>query len=257
MKIYVDVVFFINFVFDLLLLITVNIILKRNALFKRILLGGLIGGLSIFFLFIRLSSFSLFILKVLISISMIIITFGYKDKKHFIKNLLYLYFTSIILGGFMYYLNNEFSYRNEGLIFIHNGFSINFIMLFILSPIILYLYIKQKHDLKIINNYYYKVSFKYKNKVYTYNAYLDTGNKLYDPYTRSPVILLYDKGIKIENPIYIPYKTLNNNGIIEAFKINEIIINDKLIKRKVIIGLSKDKFKIDGVDLILNESYLE
>ena len=256
MKIYVDLVFFINFFFDMLLLLTVNIVLKRNIKFRRVLLGSLIGGLSIFFLFIKLNSITLFLLKVLISIIMLVITFGIKDKTYFIKNFLYLYFVSIVLGGFIYFLNLEFSYKNEGLIFINNGFSINIIILLILSPIILYLYIKQRHDLKIQTNYYYKVSFKYKDKTYTYNAYLDTGNKLYDPYTKTPVILLYDKNIKIDKPIYIPYKTLNNSGIIEAFKINEITINDKLIKRKVLVGLSKDKFKMDGISIILHKDYL-
>ena len=256
MKIYIDLVFFINFFFDMLLLITVNIILKRNIKFKRILLGSIFGGLSVFLLFIKLNTFTLFLLKVLLSIGMITLTFGIKDKQYFIKNLLYLYFISIILGGFIYYLNIEFSYKNYGLIFINNGYSINFILLLILSPIILYFYIKQRNDLKIITNYHYKVSFKYKNKTYNYNAYLDTGNKLCDPYTKTPVILIYDKNIKINNPIYIPYKTLNNTGIIEAFKINEIVINNKIIKRKVLIGLSLDKFRIDGVNMILHKSYL-
>ena len=257
MKIYIDLVFFINFFFDMLLLLTVNIVLKRNKSFKRIILGGIVGGLSIFLLFIKLNSITLFLFKILISILMILITFGYKDKTYFIKNILYLYFISIILGGFMYYLNMEFSYRSEGLIFFNNGFSINFILIFILSPIILYLYIKQRHDLKIQTNYYYKVSFKYKDKKYTYNAYLDTGNKLYDPYTKTPVILLYDNTFNIDKPIYIPYKTLNNTGIIEAFKINEIEIDDNKIKRKVLIGLSKDPFNMDGINIILHKSYLE
>ena len=257
MKIYVDLVFFINFFFDMLLLLTVNIILKRNISFKRILLGSFIGGLSIFLLFIKLNSISLFLLKIIISILMILVTFSYKDKTYFLKNTLYLYFVSIILGGFIYYLNMEFSYKNNGFIFFHNGFSIIYILLLILSPIILYLYIKQRHDLKIQTNYYYKVSFKYKNKTYTYSAYLDTGNKLYDPYTKTPVILLYDKNFKINNPIYIPYKTLNNTGIIEAFKINMITIDNRLIKRKVLIGLSKDPFKMDGINIILHKSYLE
>ena len=257
MKIYLDLVFFINFIFDLLILLTVNIILKRNIRLKKIMLGSLIGGLSIFFLFLNINTITLFLLKIIISILMIIVTFGYKNKKYFLRNILYLYFTSIILGGFIYYLNIEFSYEVKGLVFINNGLSINFILLIILSPIILYLYIKQIKSLRINNNFYYQVSFNYLGKKYTYNAYLDTGNELYEPYTKSPVILLYDKKIKVDKPIYIPYKTLDNTGIIEGFKLKEIEINNRLIKRKVIIGLSKDKFKIDGIDLILNKEYLE
>ena len=68
MKIYIDLVFFINFMFDMLLLLTVNIVLKRNISFKKILYGSIIGGLSIFLLFIRLNTITLFLFKIIITI---------------------------------------------------------------------------------------------------------------------------------------------------------------------------------------------
>lgn len=252
MKIYLDLVFFVNFFFDLLLLSTVKIVLKRKVKFRKLLLGSLIGSLSIFFLFIKLNSIFLFILKVIVSLVMILITFGYHSKNEYIKNILYLYFISIILGGFLYYLNLEFSYKNVGLVFFHNGFSINFILLIILSPIILYLYIKQDRYLKIKNNYYYEVELYYKNKKYHYHAYLDSGNKLYDPYKKKPIILIYDTSIKIKNPIYIPYLTLDNTGILECFKADKIVIDEKKEIIKPLIAISKSPFKIDEINMILH-----
>ena len=256
MKIYLDLVFFINFFFDFLLLITLKIVLKRNIKFIKIILGSLIGALSIFLLFIKLNSITLFLLKLIISVLMLIVTFGYKDKGYFFKNFIYLYFISIILGGFLYYLNLEFSYKNIGIVFFHNGYSINFLLLIIISPIILYLYIKQDKELKIINNHYYQVTFLYKNKKYICNSYLDTGNKLYDPYTHTPIILLYSKDIKITNPIYIPYNTVENSGLLEGFKINKIKIDNKEINKKVIIAVTKKPFKMDGIDMLLHKDYL-
>lgn len=258
MKIYLDLVFFINFMFDLLLLITVKIVLKRRVKWYRILLGSFVGAFSILFLFIKLNSFSLFLLKIIISIFMIGITFGIKNKSYFFKNILYLYFISIILGGFLYYLNLEFSYKNVGLVFFHNGFSINFILLLILSPIILYLYIKQNHDLKIVNNYYYQVELYYKDIKKEYCAYLDTGNKLYDPYCHKPVILLYDsKFPKIDNPIYIPYQTLEHSGLLECFKADKLVLDDGRIINKPLIAFSKEKLKIEDVSILLHKDYLE
>lgn len=256
MKLYLDLIFFINFAFDFLLLLTVKIILKRNIKLIRILLGSLLGALSIFLLFMKLNSFSLFLFKLVISIFMIIITFGIKDKEYFMKNFLYLYFVSIVLGGFLYFLNTEFSYKNVGLIFFHNGFSINLIVLLLLSPFILYLYIKQAKELKIINSYHYQVSFFYKRKKYTYSAYLDTGNKLYDPYFHKPIIILYDKSFKIDKPIYIPYTTVDNTGLLKAFKTNKLIIDNKEINKKTIIALTNKPFSIDGVDMLLHKDYL-
>ena len=256
MKVYLDLVFFINFAFDGLLLLTVSILLKRNVKLIRILLGSFIGGLSIFLLFFKIDSFTLFIFKLLISVVMLLSSFGYKDKEYFFKNFIYLYLVSIVLGGFLYFLNNSFSYKNNGLVFFHNGFSINIIFILIISPIILYLYVKEMRKLKNINTYYHIVSFIYKNKKYNYNAYIDTGNKLYDPYTHKPVIILYSKDIKITNPIYIPYNTVDNSGLLKAFKINKITIDDIEINKKTIIAVTTKKINMDGVDMLLNKDYL-
>lgn len=244
--------------FDFLLLLTVKIVLKKKVKCYRILLASFFGAFSIFFLFLKLNSITLFLLKVIISLIMIIISFGITSINEFIKNTLYLYFVSIILGGFLYYLNLEFSYDNIGLIFINNGFSINFILLLILSPIILYLYIKQDKNLKIINNYYYQADIYYKNFKKSYNAYLDTGNKLYDPYFKKPIILLYDKNFpKIENPIYVPYKTLDHTGLLECVRVDKIILDNEKTIKKPFVALSKDKLKMDDVQVLLHKDYLE
>ncbi len=143
MTLYLDLIFFLNFSFDFLLLLSVSVLLRRNAKIRRIILGAIIGSISIFVLFIKLNSIQLFIIKFVISIIMILISFGYKNIKYTLKNLLYLYTSSIMLGGFLYYLNVEFSYKQEGLIFYHSGLSINYIFLVILSPIIIYTYVRQ------------------------------------------------------------------------------------------------------------------
>lgn len=254
MIIYVDLVFFINFMYDFLLLITTKIILKRKTKLYRLILGALVGGISIFLLFFNISSFCLFLFKIIISILMIIISFGFKS---FYKNFLYLYFISILLGGFMYFLNTNFSYKNTGLIFFYNGFSINIIFIFIISPIILYFYIKQNRELKIINNYYYNVSIVYKNKIYNYRAYLDTGNKLYDPYFHKPIIILYDKKFpKIDKSLLVPYNTVSSSSILECVKVDKIIIDDNKIINKPLVAITKEPLKID-VEVLLHKDYLE
>jgi len=82
MKIYLDLVFFINFFFDFLLLLVVKILLKRNVGIKRIILGALLGATSILFLFLPLNQITLFLLKVIISILMILTTFGFQNKNY-------------------------------------------------------------------------------------------------------------------------------------------------------------------------------
>lgn len=252
MKIYIDFILLINFFFDFLILLTVSIILKRKTKLYRVILGSLIGSLSVLILFINISNLILFLFKLLISILMIISTFGFKD---FIKNFLYLYFVSIVLGGFLYFINNTFSYKVEGMLFINNGFSLNLLILLIISPIIIYIYIKENRYHKKTNNLHV-VTIKYLDKIYTYSAYLDTGNNLYDPYFHKPVCILYDKDIDIKNVIYIPYNTLSEEGILKGFKVDELIIDNKDIYKNVLIGISEAKFNLFSCDMILHSSYL-
>ena len=61
MKIYLDYVFFINFIFDFILLFTTKIILKRNVKITRIILGSFVGTFSIVILFISMPSFIFFL----------------------------------------------------------------------------------------------------------------------------------------------------------------------------------------------------
>ena len=244
-----------NFAFDFILLLSVSILLRRNVSIYKILGGAFIGGISILFLFISVSSISLFLYKLIISIAMIITSFGFKNLKYTFKNFLYLYTASIILGGFLYFLNVEFAYKQYGLVFIHQGLSINVIFLIIFCPIIIYIYVKQGLWLK--NNYsnYYKVIIFYDNKKYLFNAFLDTGNNLTVPLTKKPVILI-NKKIQVDNFFYIPYQGVNGKGIIKCFKADKIEIN-KTIKKDIIVGLLDEKIKIDGVDCLLNKKLLE
>ena len=77
MKVYLDMIMILNFCIDFILLLSVSLILKRNIKLTRIMLGAFIGGISILFLFFNMNSFVLFILKFIISLIMIIITFRF------------------------------------------------------------------------------------------------------------------------------------------------------------------------------------
>ena len=257
MKIYLDVIFIFNFCFDFILLLSVSIILRRNISIKRLLLGSIIGGLSIFILFIKLNSLELFLLKLLVSIIMILLTFKYKNIKYFLRNLGYLYMSSLILGGFLYFLNVEFSYKQEGLVFYHNGLSVNFIFLIILSPIIIYIYIRQAKNLKNTYSLYHKVNIYYKDKIYKLNGFLDTGNTLKDPITKKPIMILKDNIIKkIDEFSLIPCTTISDNSLIKCIKVDMIDIKDVGIKKNVLVGLVKN-LKMEGIDCILNTNLMD
>ncbi len=256
MKIYLDLVMILNFIIDFLLLMSVSIILKRNASIYRLLTSSFIGGLSILFLFININSIELFIYKVIISILMTVISFKYNNMKYTLINLLYLYMSSIILGGFLYFLNLEFSMKHIGIVFINNGLSINFIFLIITSPIILYIYIVQTKKLRYKYSNYYCVEIYINKNKYNYIGYMDTGNMLKDNLTGKCVILIDKRKVlfNIVNFRLIPYASVNS-GLLKIIKIDKLIFEGNTYKN-VLLGII-DNINIDGVDIILNRYLLE
>ena len=172
---------------------------------------------------------------------MVIIAFGYKNIKYTIYNVIYLYMLSVILGGFIYYLNGEFQ--------------ISYAVILVIAPFILYVFVFSIKALREIKNYYYKVEIYFGDEVYTMTGFLDTGNKLSDPITNKPIILVNKKKLKgcinIRSPMYVPYRALNYHGLLRCVKPSYIVINDKKLTN-YLIGLSDENFKLNGIDCLLN-----
>ena len=238
MTIYIDMVFLLNIILDFILLMSVSVILTRNAKLKRIILGSMIGGVSTTLLFVNISSMILFLLKIVLGFFMVIATFSFKNIKYTLNNLFYLLTISFILSGILYLFLNKLIY--------------NYFLLIFFFIIICYIYIKQMKNYQ--ENYvnYYQVKILYNNKKYDLVGYLDTGNKLYDPIKKRPVILTCVKiNILDKDLIYVPFTSINTEGIIKCFKPDKLFVNNKLFNN-YLIGLSNKKIKIDGVDLILH-----
>ncbi len=247
MTVYIDGVLFLNFAFDFLLLLTTSVVLKRNTKIFNIILGAFIGSLSTLVLFFNITSIQLFIIKVYLSILMILFTFYYKDLKYTLINIGTFYIVSILLGGFLYLLNIEFSYKHNGLIFYNNGLSINVIILFIISPIILYIYVRQSKLLQKKVKHYHKVNLQIGKKTFHLNGYLDTGNTL--SYQGKPVIITNISNTFKKKKIMVPYVVIDGSGIIECIEA-KIEIPD-MGKFDVLLGFSEN-MNISGVDILLN-----
>lgn len=261
MKIYLDLVFMLNFIYDLLLLMTIDITLKRHMNFIRLIISSIIGSLSLIILFLPFNKLVLFVLKILVSIIMTLVAFKYKNIKYTFTNLLYLYMCSVILGGFLYLLDIEFSYKREGLVFYFDKMNINYLLLLILGPIILGLYIYEHKKYKSTYNFNCKLEIIFNNgKVLSCSGFIDSGNKLRDPISKKYVIIMSKKllssYINIRSPMYVPYRALNKCGLIECFKIKYIKVNNQIFTN-YLVGVSNEKFNLNGVDVLLNYKLLE
>ncbi len=234
MKIYIELVFIVNFLLDFIILYGTKRLLKLNKSNKRLLLASIIGSLSTIIVFLKITNIILIILKILLSLILIIVSFG---KNNILINTFYFYLISIIVGGTIYLFD-----LNKSLYF-------NYLILIILSPIIIYLLIKElnKHRLNINDKYLVEITIS--KKKYKLEGFIDTGNRLSSPIKKEPVILVNLK-INYNKVIYIPYKALNTEGIIPCIKPDKIMINNKQIKN-YLVGLATDKFTIDNVNCIL------
>ena len=238
MTIYVDLVFLLNMFLDFILLMSVSVVLTRNTKLKKIILGSLIGGMSTFILFININGIILLLMKIVLGIIMVIVTFGYHDLKYTLNNLFYLLTISFSLGGVLYLFMNKGIY--------------NYIILLMVFIIVCCVYVKQ---LKVFQeNYanYYHVEIMINNRKISLTGYLDTGNKLYDQYKHRPIIIVSKKrAYNLEDIIYVPYVSLNKECILKCLKPDKIIVNNKPFFN-YLVGLSDKRIQIDGVECILH-----
>ena len=248
MTVYINLVCIINFIYDFLILLTVSFTLKRNRKIYYYILSSLIGVLSIFLLFLKINNIVLFLLKILISVIMVIVAFGYKSIKYTISNIIYFYMTSIILAGFLYLIKGNSS-----------NFNLNYIVLLIIGPIILFIYYKSNKKLKNTYSDYYKIKIVFDNIEYNLVSFYDNGNNLKDPISRKSIIIVensrLEKIYNIRSPVYVPVITVKGTHLMKCFKPSYIILNDKKIYN-YLIGESSIKFS-DGVECLLNKSLKE
>ena len=232
MKVYLDSLLILNLFIDYFILYGTKKLLKRKTSIKRLILGSIIGSITTFTVFLKLTSLKLLIIKLILSIFIILVTFG---KRNFLENIFYFYIISIIIGGLLYLINIK----------------LNYLSLLLIVPIIINIYIKKtkEYKLNIKNNYIVEIILK--DKVYKLEGMIDTGNHLEDPYKKRGIILV---NINVDYTkykyLFVPYHALNYNGLIPCIKPDKIIIDNKVINN-YLIGISKDKFNLNGSECIL------
>lgn len=253
MIIYVDIIFIINLIYDYLILNTVNVVLKRFKKQKNIFIGSLIGSILSFNIFFPKLN-NIFII-ILISILMVLVSFGFKDFIYFKNNIIYFYMISVVYGGFIYLINLKFNPFFNEKIYYEKKILINFIGLLILSPIVYFLIIESYKNLKNKNGLLYQVKVVLNKKLYEITGLYDTGNKVKDPYKNRPVILINKKilscDINNKSPIYVPCNLINGEVLIRCYKPKVLIINNKVVNN-CLIGVTDYDYSFDGVDAIIS-----
>lgn len=245
MKMYIDLFFIFNFIIDFIITLSVSIILKRKSSYIRMILSSLLGGVSSLLLFTSLNKILIEIISIVL---MVVISFGYKGIRYVIKNILYMYILSTLLGGIIYLFNIKVS----------NNVFFSYLIIIIIAIEVMILYIKENKKMKNIYNNYYKVDIYFKsNDKLSLIGFIDTGNNLYDPYKKRPIILISNKYYRDDNFILVPYHTLSGNGLLKCIKPDIIFIEGIGYKGNVLVGFSDSPNLIDGIDVILHKDVMK
>lgn len=293
MTIYLDIVFFENFILNYIIILSTAIISKSKIKLTSIMLSSTIGGIfSILNYLMNINSLENMILKIIISILMMLIAFNdYKIKK-LIKQLLFFYLVSFTFGGIAFML--LFFIKPQNIIMKSNHLVGTYpikitILAGILGFVVIFLIEKIIKDRLNKKSMICDLEIFYDGKIRKIKTMIDTGNLLKEPISKNDVIIVEKESLEgivskdiLENIKYIlkgkwiqekniysykikliPFSSLgNDNGLLLGFKPDYVKIysDDEITRNDVLIGIYDGKLSkanqynsLIGLDILNKE----
>ena len=129
----------------------------------------------------------------------------------------------------------------------------NLVLMVILSPIIITLYIINARRIKKELTIVHDVIIVDSDNTIKLRGIMDTGNNVVCPITRLPVVFVSDK-LKLEsNKLFVvPYRTIDNEGVLNCKMPDEFIMDGKIVKCLVATSSS-----INTSEILLNNEMRE
>lgn len=199
MTIYLDAVWMLNFLLDMMLLLLTLALARESIKKRRIVFGAFIASLIVPLSFYFPDSvITTAAGKILYSLFIIFCAFGYGSFYRLIKLLLLFYFVSFSIGGGLiavhFLLQQPVSLTANGILTVNHGYGdpISWLFVMIGFPFV-WLFTKQRMDRHVAEKIRYDqlcpVTLKIKQESFSTSGYIDSGNQLKDPITKKPVIL--------------------------------------------------------------------
>ncbi|WP_231710684.1 sigma-E processing peptidase SpoIIGA [Gracilibacillus suaedae] len=192
--VYVEIVWLLNFMIDWMILLLTQSITKHITKWYRLIIASFFGSLIVPISFI-FPTFPIdsWILKIVHSLIIIWIAFGFQNVAIYFKLLCSFYFMTFSIGGGLFAIHFLFStedyFSSPGLA----NDEIHGLFVLIGFPIIFFFtkYRMDKHKMQQFQQeFYYRVTIKWRGKQVETTGYLDSGNHLVDPFTQTPVIIV-------------------------------------------------------------------
>ncbi|QHT63858.1 sigma-E processing peptidase SpoIIGA [Paenibacillus lycopersici] len=292
--VYIDVLFLVNLLIDGSNLLVTAWVRSIRAKWWRLLLAAGVGALyAVMMVFPPLSFMFSIVIKLLFSLAMLFIAFGFGSVQHFIRLAGAFYGVNFAaagaLLGFHYLFMNSSSQLWRTVIYDADGrpvFMLSTTMVFLFSLIVVgyYIYrsvISERRERDLVTTHLAEVKVRIGDREHGCTGLIDTGNQLYEPLTRTPVMVMEASvwqdvlpaswirhireakvdqllaGLTDEEPFVwrdrlrlVPYRGVNRGAqFMLAIKPDLVIVDreGKLYQsRKVLIGLDAGKLVADG-----------
>lgn len=245
--IYIDVLFVINFFITFLLLQLTAKLCKKDVKIGRFVLSAVFGGCySLIILINDMNSVISVVLKILSTLIIVAIAFKFYRVKSFLFCSLCFLFSSFVFLGIILALyfatgNSAFTVNNSVVYFNIGAKSLLFSALF---AYLLACFVVRLHNRSIAKNEIYTIEITAKGKTVRLFAFADNGNKLREPFSDSPIIIVNENMVKDlvgDNVRLVPTNTVNGKSLLVAFKPD-----------KILLKTSKGEFVVENVYVALS-----
>ena len=260
MNIYLDIILVENLLMNYIIIYATGVVMKKHIRHARIIIASLVGSLYAIVVYLNITKIvSNLLMKFILSVIMIVISFVENNYKTLLKDILMFYLISFVFGGcsiaLIYFINP----KN---VKIHNGVLVGMypIKVTLIAGVIAFIIIQIAF--KITKN---KLSTS--DMICTVEVYIndrrkkvkvliDSGNMLKDPINGYPVIIIEQE--KIAD--ILPKEVTENISVMQGGDINNI--NEKFISKIRLIpfsSLGKENgmlvgIKVEKIKIIFKEN---
>lgn len=238
---------------------------KKQINMIRIIISSAAGGIySMIILLESLPDYIVFATKVFAALIMILIAFKFFRVKSLVQTLgVFIFSSFVLLGvitGILYMTKTPYiAIRNSA---VYLDVSSKQLIVCALAAYLLSCIVVRLHNRSVSNKQIYTIEIENEGKSVTLFAFADTGNKLREPFSNYPVIIVrrefVEKIVGDSKLRLIPATTVNNSSMLRAFKPDNIIIKGSK-KTEVIenayVAMS-DQINSDSFSAIINPEIL-
>lgn len=270
-NLYADVILFNNFTMNFLLLTFLKKLMrleKRKGGIFFASLGGALYALGVTIFPFRNQWFQGAVTYGVISMGMTATAFPIKNKREFINTIAGLYLTTAIIAGLLnlFHVSGGISWYIEQIIMRGGWKKIPF-FIYIMAVggccfLTLFLWETVKGE-GTRKGHLYDVTLFYKGKTKKLTAFLDTGNRLTEPFSKRPVSVVTAESCQelfqtVSSVLYVPYCSVGKKqGLLPAIKADRMEIEkegSKTVIEKPVIAISKEPLSPDNTyQMLLNE----